>query len=311
MRLHRDELATSIELARQLIDREFPEYRGLPLHALGATGSSNVQYRLGDELLIRLPRQPGGGAQIEKERRWTERVGRHLPVSVPEIIGVGEPAYGYSERWCIVRWQCGEHPRPGEAGDDAAWERESLARDLAEVVIAFRELEVSAEARADQQLRRHYRGRALAGHDEEFRRNVERCKAIEGLDLDLDAALAIWENALASPGAAETEREDHQWFHGDMVAENLLLTDGRLTGLLDFGGLGLGDPTVDLHGAWELFDAPARQVFRDRVGADDAQWLRGRAWALAIALMTFPYYWLTMPERVSDRLIMAQSALSG
>ena len=85
---------------------------------------------------------------------------------------------------------------------------------------------------------------------------------------------------------------------------------GRLTGLLDFGGLGLGDPTVDLHGCWEVLDAEGREIVRTRLAVDDDEWLRGRAWALAIAIMTFPYYWLTMRGRVHDRLVMARAVLA-
>ena len=89
-----------------------------------------------------------------------------------------------------------------------------------------------------------------------------------------------------------------------------MVQDGRLTTFLDFGGLGLGDPTVNLHGAWEVLDAEARTVFIDAVAAGEAEWLRGRAWALAIAVMTFPYYWNTMPGRIADRLVMARAGLA-
>ncbi len=88
------------------------------------------------------------------------------------------------------------------------------------------------------------------------------------------------------------------------------MRDGQLTGLLDFGGLGIGDPTVDLHGAWELFEPDARAAFRSRLDVDDATWLRAKAWALAIALMTFSYYWQTMPGRIESRLVMARAVLA-
>ena len=101
-----------------------------------------------------------------------------------------------------------------------------------------------------------------------------------------------------------------QWFHSDLVAENLLTTNGRLTGVLDFGGLAIGDPTIDLHGAWEIFDSDARDIFRTRLNVDDATWNRGRAWALAIAVSVFSYYWTTMPKRCTDRLAMARNVLT-
>lgn len=296
--LHTNELAIDLDLVRRLVDGAFPDLAGLILAPLGQSGSSNRQFRLGDELLVRLPRQPGGGATIDKELRWTEKTGRYLPVSVPEIVGVGEPSAGYSERWSIVRWIEGELPVAGKSPG-------TLAEELADVVAALRGIVVSEAADQDVSLC-NYRGDPLSAHHRQFSRNVEGCRTVAGLDLDLDAALTLWEDACA----ISEEAPPASWYHSDLVAENLLLTGGRLTGVLDFGGLGVGDPTVDLHGAWELFDARGRERFRTRLNVSDAQWLRGRAWALAISLMTFTYYWQTMPGRVGDRLVMARAVLA-
>ena len=98
--------------------------------------------------------------------------------------------------------------------------------------------------------------------------------------------------------------------HGDLLAENLLVRDGRLAAVLDFGGLAVGDPTVDLIVAWEVLDPASREVFRRAVGVDETSWLRGRAWALSLALITFPYYWSTMPDRCASRLAVARSVLA-
>jgi aminoglycoside phosphotransferase (APT) family kinase protein len=113
---------------------------------------------------------------------------------------------------------------------------------------------------------------------------------------------------MALPGIAQAEATG--WYHGDLLAENLLVRDGRLAAVLDFGGLSVGDPTVDLVVAWELLDPGARATFRDAVDVDDATWLRGRAWALALAVMTFPYYWTSMPARCADRLSLARAVLA-
>jgi aminoglycoside phosphotransferase (APT) family kinase protein len=307
LKLHKDEISIDTVLVRKLIDHEFPQFAGLTLSRLGASGSTNVQIRLGDHLLVRLPRQPGGSMTIDKEHHWTPAIGSHLPVTVPEFVGVGKPASGYSERWAIVRWLEGEHPEVWGPDDSPSEERSQLAVELAEVVLAMRAIEVPEEAMTNP-LFSNYRGRSLREHDKTMRRNIERCRSIEDLDLDLDGVLAMWTNALELPGAAEAAPV--QWYHGDLVAENLLQTDGRLASVLDFGGIGVGDPSIDLHGAWELLDPPAREAFRSTLGVDDAEWLRGRAWALAVAAMTFPYYWLTMPGRARARLAMARSVLT-
>lgn len=304
-RLHVDELVIDRDQVRGLVDSQFPEYAGLSLDPVVGGGSTNVLYRLGDDLLVRLPRQPGGTVSIEKEHRWLPVVGSSLPVAVPEVVALGRPGFGFGERWSIVRWLSGEPPRVSSPDEALLADRSSLARDLADVIVALRGLDVPEGAKSDPRLRL-YRGGRLAEYDEPMRANIQRCSTIEGLDLDLDAALSVWQDAVALPG----EIEAACWYHGDLVAENLLLDGGRLTGVLDFGGLGVGDPTIDLHGAWELFDAPARDVFRARLQVDDAAWLRGRAWALAVALMTLPYYWSTMPGRVQARLAMARTVLA-
>jgi len=305
--IHDNEIPIDVDLVRRLVSTQFPQYGAMPLERLGASGSTNTIFRLGDDLLVRLPRQPGGSAGIGKEQRWLPLIGRHLPVAVPEIVALGEPGCGYREHWCIVRWLEGELPKAYTPHESPMPERATLAADLADTILALRALEVPEAAAIDPALR-WYRGRSLAEFDRWTRHNIQKCRSIEGLDLDLDAALAIWAVALQTPGAYAVGPD--RWYHSDLVAENLLLTDGRLSAVLDFGGLGVGDPTIDLHGAWEVLDPPARELFRKRLGVDDAEWLRGRAWALAIALGTFTYYWETMPERRRDRLAMARSVLA-
>ena len=304
--LHDDELPIDVDTVSSLIERQFPEYAALPLRRLGASGSTNALFRLGEDLLVRLPRQSGSSAAIDKEHRWLPEIGPYLPVAVPEILALGQPDAGFSERWSIVRWIDGELPKVRGPDDPPVAGRSTLAADLADVILALRDIDVPASAARDGTLR-WYRGMPLARFDAATRRNIEKCRSIEGFDIDLDAVQQVWEAALTLPGALEAGAD--RWFHSDLVAENLLLTDGRLSAVLDFGGLAIGDPTIDLHGAWELFDTPARDVFRERLGVDDAEWFRGRAWALAIALGCFTYYWDTLPTRCQDRLAMTRSVL--
>ncbi len=264
-------------------------------------------YRLGEAHLVRLPRQPGAGQAILKEKQWTPVIAPYLSAAVPEVIRIGEPAELFPETWAIVNWLPGELPDAcGPNTPGARW-RQQLAADLADFIQSLRAIAVT-EAATQQSGLRGYRGSPLAAFDRTFRKNVDDCRQITDLELDLDAALVVWDAALKLPGAATTEPDC--WYHSDLVAENLLLVDGRLSAVLDFGGLAVGDPTIDLHGAWELFDQPSLDLFRDRLGASESQWLRGRAWALAIALGCFSYYWSTMPGRCRDRLAMAQSVIS-
>jgi len=306
-RLHDDELPLPLSLVRALVDASFPDLAPLPLRPLGSSGSSNALFRLGHDLVVRLPRQPGGTATINKEARWLPVVGAGLPVRVPEVVAVGEPALGYGERWSILRWLPGEHPpavEPGAAGDPR---RCLLAEDLAAVVLALKRAPVPQEARTDRDLR-WYRGGPVVALAESTVAAIERCRRIPGLGLDLDEVAELWTEMVAI--CSGDHHPEPRWLHGDLVAENLVLADGRLSAVLDFGGLSIGDPTVDLVAAWEILDPPARETFRRLVDVDQPTWDRARAWALALGMMTFPYYWHTMPARCTNRLAMVRSVLA-
>lgn len=305
--LHADEIPVDLPLVRALIDRTMPALQALPLRRLASTGSSNALFRLGDGLLVRLPRQPGGTATITKEARWLPYVGPKLPSAVPEVVVVGEPGFGYPEHWSVVRWIEGDTPTPLPHNTSGAAPRHDLALDLAAIVAALRQVQVPEDALGDPALR-WYRGGPLATMDEQVRDDLAACRTLSNFDLDFAAAERLWEEAMKLPSATPT---GPQWLHADLAAENLLVRDGRLAAVLDFGGLSVGDPTVDLAVAWEVLDPAACDTFRSALGVDDATWMRGRAWALCLALMTFPYYWHTMPQRCAHRLTTAHAVLAG
>ncbi len=304
--LHDDEIPIDTGLVRALVARAIPGYVGLPVRRLESSGSSNALFRLGENLLVRLPRQPGGSTTIAKEARWLPVLGPSLPVQVPEVVAVFEPGCDYPERWSVVRWIDGQHPEVVTPETPAGARRGDLAADLAEMVHALGLAEVPGEAVSDPDLR-WYRGEPLATMDAVTRQNIERCRALGDFAFDLDAAERLWDEAMRLPGTKD--RPAPRWYHGDLAAENLLMRDGRLAAVLDFGSLSIGDPAVDLAVAWEVLDPPAREIFRRKLGVDDAAWLRGRAWALSITLMIW-YYWTTMPQRRSSRIAIGRNILA-
>jgi aminoglycoside phosphotransferase (APT) family kinase protein len=304
--LHPDEISIDAALVRGLVDRAMPAYAHLPVRPLASSGSTNALFRLGDELLVRLPRQPGGSGTISKEATWLPVIGPLLPVSVPEVVAVQEPDRDYPERWSVVRWIEGAHPEVVDPTTSIDPRREDLAKDLAGILDALGRAEVPAGAADDPHLQ-WYRGEPLATMERATRENIERCRSLDDFDLDLAAAEKIWAEAMKLPGSAA--RTTPRWYHGDLAAENLLMRDGALAAVLDFGGVAVGDPTVDLVVAWEVLDPLAREQFRRDLGCDDATWLRGRAWALCIALMIW-YYWTTMPERRASRMAVARNVLA-
>jgi aminoglycoside phosphotransferase (APT) family kinase protein len=304
--LHDDEIPIDTGLVRALVDRAMPGHADLPVRRLDASGSTNALFRLGDDLVVRLPRQPGGSATIAKEARWMPVLGPWLPARVPEVVAVFEPDCGYPERWSVVRWIDGEHPEVVTPETPADPRREVLAAELAALVRALGMAEVPGEAVSDPDLR-WYRGEPLATMDAMTRRNIEHCRMLGDFELDLDTAERLWDEAMTLPGT--TDRLAPRWYHGDLAAENLLVRDGRLAAVLDFGGLAIGDPAVDLSVAWEVLDPPSREIFRSKLGVDDATWLRGRAWALSITVMIW-YYWATMPQRRASRIAIGRNVLA-
>jgi aminoglycoside phosphotransferase (APT) family kinase protein len=233
-------------------------------------------------------------------------VGPLLPVSVPDVVAVFEPEPDYPESWSVVRWIDGTHPEVVDPGTPVDPRRIHLAEGLAAVLAALKRAPVPSGL-ADEPQVHSYRGEPLATMDRATRENIERCRALDGFGFDLDAAGKVWAEAMELPGVAD--RAVPRWYHGDLAAENLLTRDGALSAVLDFGGLSIGDPTVDLVVAWEVLDPPAREVFRQQVGVDDATWLRGRAWALSITLMIW-YYWTTMPERRTRCMAVGRNVLA-
>jgi aminoglycoside phosphotransferase (APT) family kinase protein len=304
--LHSDEIPIDAELVRLLVSRVMPAYADAPVRRLPSSGSTNALFRLGEELLVRLPRQPGGSETISKEAKWLPVLGPLLPVPVPQVVAVFDPDCGYPERWSVVRWIDGAHPVVVDPDTPVDPRREELAKNLATFLDALRQVEIPTVAVNNPDLQ-SYRGEPLATMDQATRENIERCRCLGDFGFDLDAAEQMWVDAMKLPGAAD--RMTPRWYHSDLAAENLLVRDGALTAVLDFGGLSVGDPTVDLVVAWEVLDPPARELFRRQIGVDEASWLRGRAWALSLTLMIW-YYWTTMPQRRARCMAVGRNVLA-
>ena len=304
--LHSDEIPIDAELVRLLVSRVMPAYADAPVRRLASSGSTNALFRLGEELLVRLPRQPGGSEAISKEAKWLPVLGPLLPVPVPQVVAVFDPDCGYPERWSVVRWIDGAHPVVVDPDTPVDPRREELAKNLATFLDALSQVEIPTVAVNNPDLQ-SYRGEPLATMDQGTRENIERCRCLGDFGFDLDAAEQMWVDAMKLPGAAD--RTTPRCYHSDLAAENLLVRDGALTAVLDFGGLSVGDPTVDLVVAWEVLDPPARELFRRQIGVDEASWLRGRAWALSLTLMIW-YYWTTMPDRRARCMAVGRNVLA-
>jgi aminoglycoside phosphotransferase (APT) family kinase protein len=272
--MHAHELHTDVPLMRRLLESQFPDWAALPIERVSSSGTVNALYRLGDDLVVRLPRTAEWGiGAADRELRWLPRLAPLLPVEIPVPLAKGAAAEGYPWEWGIYPWLEGEHPVAGE---------NALARDLARFVRVLHGIELPGGPPAG-------RGAApLDRWDEATRAALVELRGV----VDTDAAAATWDEALRTPGWPSSP----VWTHGDLMPANLLLRDGRLTSVIDWGGFGLGDPAVDLMPAWNLLGAAGRDVFRGELRVDDATWARGRGWALCTGLVALPYYVETNPE---------------
>jgi aminoglycoside phosphotransferase (APT) family kinase protein len=273
--MHPGEIAFGDGLVRRLLDSQFPRWASLPLERIDSSGTVNVLYRLGDGLVVRLPRvfddgTTWAGRGVDRDREWLPRLAPLLPVRIPRLVSRGEPDEGYPAAWGVYEWLPGELPEVERLAD-----AESLARALAAFVLALRAVEPGGAPESA-------RGSSLERWDAPVRAALPELAG----EVDAVAALEAWERALAAP-AWDGARV---WVHGDLMPANLLLQGAELTGVLDWGGAGLGDPAIDLQPAWNLLSGPARQVFREALEVDDASWERGRGWALWTGIVALPYY---------------------
>jgi aminoglycoside phosphotransferase (APT) family kinase protein len=280
-RMHADEVATDVGLVHRLLAGQFPQWAALPVRPVPSSGTDNALYRLGEDLVVRLPRIGWAVTDVEAEQGRLRRLAPHLPLPIPEPLGAGAPGAGYPWPWSVYRWLPGDEARADQLPDPVG-----TAESLAGFVGALHRIEVVDPPSGGG------RGGPLAARDAATR------AAVASLDgrLDARAVTAVWEEALAAP----VWDGPPVWVHADLAPGNLLLREGRLAAVLDFGALNVGDPAVDLLVAWNLFSGPARERYRTALGVDDATWARGRGWALSVALIALPYYRDTNPSLVAQ-----------
>ncbi|GHF52436.1 phosphotransferase [Deinococcus metalli] len=289
--MHVDEVTTDAALVARLVAAQCPQWVGLPIARVVSSGTDNAMYTLGEARVVRLPRRSWAVDDIAKEATWLPRLAPHLPLAVPDPLFVGSPGEGFPFPWAVYSWLDGV-----DAGLDTVRDAPEFARDLAGFVAALRRV-----PRPAGDAPQGSRGGTLVDRDEDTREAIAESAQL-GL-LDPAPVLAAWEAALRAPAWSG----EPAWLHADLKPGNLLAHRGRVSAVIDWGGLTLGDPAVDLQPAWNLLDAATRPAFRAALDVDDATWARGRGWALSIALIAWPYYRHSNPDlaAVSRRTIRA------
>lgn len=292
--MHPGQHSIDEDLVRRLIAGQFPQWVGLAVEQFPSGGTVNAMYRLGAGMVVRLPLVKGGAKDVAMEQEWLPRLAPRLPAAIPEVLGVGEPTEEYPWPWSVYRWLAGENPEAGALSKPVL-----LAKDLAEFVAAMWSIISPGAPQA-------HRGGPVASLDASTRAAIEELRGISQEDVDCDAAVAVWEEALRAPGWEGPQ----VWLHADLMPGNLLVDGGRLASVIDFGCMGMGDPACDLFPAWNLLSADARGVFHEALSVDDATWTRGRGRTLSQALIALPYYRRTNPAMAHNARHVIRAVLA-
>jgi aminoglycoside phosphotransferase (APT) family kinase protein len=284
----------TVPLVKQLVKTQFSQWADLPITPVALSGWDNRTFHLGTDMTVRLPSAAGYALQVEKEHQWLPFLGPLLPLPIPIPLAKGVPSDIYPWPWSIYQWIEGENAITGHIGDLA-----QFVRSLAQFLAALQQVDTTDGPSPGQHSA--WRGAPLTVYDAETRAAL----AFLHSDIDTHSAREVWEAALQAEWSGPPV-----WFHGDIAAGNLLVKDGKLCAVIDFGCSGVGDPACDVTIAWTLFEGVSRKAFRSELPVDKATWMRGRGWALWKGLITLAEYKntntikATEARRVIDQVLM-------
>ena len=257
------------DLVSRLLADQFPQWAGLPVRPVEADGVDNTTFRLGQTMSVRLPSADAYVEQVYKEHRWLPVLAAQLPLPIPEPLAKGVPGNGFPRPWSVYRWIDGD-PATAEGVADMP----GFAADLADFLVALYQIDPAGGPGPGTH--NFFRGGPVAVYDGETQ------DALAALQGQIDTALAaeVWRAALRASWQGPPV-----WFHGDAQPGNLLLRDGRLSAVIDFGTSGVGDPACDTTIAWTFLSGESSRIFKQRLPFDEATWVRGRGWAIWKAMI--------------------------
>lgn len=265
-------LQITISLVQKLISQQFPQWAHLPITPVAVQGWDNRTFRLGSDMSIRMPSAVCYAAKVHIEQKWLPFLAPHLSVEIPQPIALGHPSSHYPFAWSIYRWI------EGNSANTLDLDKETfcvVAKELANFLRELHAIDITEGPLPGPH--NFYRGGDLSVYDQETQ---DACTKLQGL-IDTEAARRVWQKALSSKWHTKPV-----WIHGDVSAGNILLKDKKLVGVIDFGGMAVGDPACDVVIAWTFFSGESRKIFKATGGLDADTWNRARGWALWKALIT-------------------------
>lgn len=279
-------------LARGLIDAQFPQWSHLPVRPVSDQGWDNTTFRLGEQMLVRLPTAAEYALAVAKEHRWLPQLAPRLPLPVPAPVAKGDPGPGYPHPWSVYTWLEGEQVDPRTLTDHT-----TFATDLAGFLHALQNID--PEGGPAPRTHNWFRGGPLSTWDDRM------AGALPNLPDRVDSARLeqIWRHTIQVPWDGQP-----LWFHGDIAPGNLLLRQGRPRAVIDFGTCGVGDPAYDLAVAWTVLSGHSREIFRAVLDVDPATWVRGRDWALWKTVVDYPGVEDGSPDQQRAEEVLAEIA---
>lgn len=289
MQMHADEKSITVELVSILVGEQFPEWSQLPVAKMPSSGTNNALFRLGESMVVRVPRIPNAVGHIDTERTWLPRLAPYLSIPIPLPLALGRPSETFEWPWTVYSLLKGNNPHAG-----SLQKPNELAGDLVRFIQELRLIDTINAPLAR-------RGKPLDTQDAGVRKALTNLKDL----IDVQLASKIWEECLLAPKWDKAP----VWVHGDIMPGNILVSGGRLSGICDFEGVGIGDPACDLIPAWNLLPKTSRRFFKDDLKVDDATWYRGKGWAFSMALIQLPYYKDSNPSLANNARYVISSIL--
>ncbi|MFJ8455274.1 aminoglycoside phosphotransferase family protein [Bacillus paramycoides] len=261
----------NVSLVEKLIQEQFPEWEHLEIKPVKFSGHDNRTFHLGKQMSVRLPSDAAYVPQVEKENKWLPILSKEITLPISSPIAKGNPSAEYPWPWSINKWIEGE-----TVTKENVHNLNEFATDLGSFLVELQSIDASNGPKAGAH--NFYRGGLISVYDEEARVAIENNKDV----FDETLLKHLWDLALRS-----TWERTPVWVHGDIAPGNLLIKDGKLCAVIDFGILGVGDPACDAAMAWTFFDKNSRNVFKEVLCMDEETWNRARGWALWKALITY------------------------